>query len=212
MVLIAALALLLSPLLARRNHVKFFHQLHHGKNNVWLEWSDDFSHVQFSRWLKGKEVPLDRWLGATGFQHLTRGGEWTISQQVESISMSDPLPEELLRELAYRIPQCNGLVTLGFDGVMPGYFARQLERSQSLAALLVEDSEDCEEVTRAVNQCNNLQMLMFIKSKLSPEDMQRLATCKHLQFVAFIDSEIPTGSIETLRKELPYCQISKPVN
>ena len=197
-VLIATLSLLLAPLLARRNHVKFFHDLHEsGAVRVWLEWSEE------------EDVPLDYWLGESMLQRLTRSKDWSISQQVETFTNYEPLPDDLLSAIGRHIPQCKGLIAVRFNGEIPNHFAKSLQQNHSLAILVVSESKDCQHISASANQISNLQALMFKQCTLTGTDMQNLESCDRLQFLAFVDSEIPLDCLETLRKKLPMCQVSR---
>ena len=50
---------------------------------------------------------------------------------------------------------------------------------------------------------------MFKQCTLTETDMQNLESCDRLQFLAFVDSEIPLDCLETPRKKLPMCQVSR---
>ena len=196
-VLIAVLSLLLAPLLARRNHVKFFHELEESGMRVRLEWHEE------------KDVPLDYWLGESMLQRLTRSKDWNISQQVETFTNYVPLPDDQLRAIGRHIPQCKGLIAVRFNGEIPIHFAKSLQQNHSLAILVVSESKDCQHISASANQISNLQALMFKQCTLTGTDMQNLESCDRLQFLAFVDSEIPLDCLETLRKKLPMCQVSR---
>ncbi len=196
-VLIAVLSLLLAPLLARRNHVRFFHDLHESGMRVRVEWSEE------------KYAPLDYWLGESMLQQLTRSKDWSISQQVETFINYEPLPDDQLRAIGRHIPQCKGLIAVRFSGEIPNHFVKSLQQNGSLAILAVNESKDCQHISASANQISNLQTLMFNQCTLTETDLQCLESCDNLQFLAFIDSEVPLDCLETLRKKLPMCQVSR---
>lgn len=202
LVLVTAVALLFAPLLARRNHLAYFQKLHENVVHVDIEFSAK------------AQAPLERWLAETPLKGMVVSETWTISDQVEAIQIyrilpvnQELLPADLLRKLAHKIPQCNGLVAVDFFGEIPEYFARSLQRNGSLAHLNVNQCSDCQHIAEAAEGIVNLQVLLFDECVVTNEDMKRLAACDNLQFIFFAESEVPPDSIETLRQQLPACQI-----
>ena len=208
-VFVAALSLFVAPLVARRNHVEFFKSEQIGEG-VRVEWHHNRSSIGFGgERTSGEKVPLDRWFGETSFQGLTRTEKWTISQQVESITMYTTLSDKKLKSLGARIPRCHGLVAFNFRGNLPAHFANSLKRSDSLGIFSVSECDDCQHVASMASEINNLQALMFADCELTEQDMEELASCHGLQFLAFSGSAIAPEWIEKLRRQLPTCQISK---
>ena len=195
-------AVILMPVLQRRQQVKFWNDAKESRQGFAV-WFSETSGVK-SGLQREFPSPLASWLRLPRlFRFFDQ--EFSAYQSVDGVLIYREPPPALKSQLIHHLKSCINLSRIQWLGEFDAAIASSLSRCKNLSRVRVLNCQSCDHLLDTFAKLKHLQVIELVNCELTSEQIERLKILEQVNLMVLADSAVEPDQVLDTQEALPDC-------